>query len=66
MKANPTRGFFELTLTAVPEKAPVAGAKFVGNVGAVLKVKVVAEIVLDSVELWSSDADGSTASKVLK
>jgi hypothetical protein len=26
----------------------------------------VAEIVLDSVELWSSDADGSTASKVLK
>jgi len=57
------RGFYELTLTAAPAKAD---DRLVGNVGAMLTVKVISEVTLDEVELGLGDADQSVAAKTHK
>ena len=62
-KAEPGRGFYEVTLNAVPAKAD---DRLVGNVGALVGVKVVSTVTLDAVELSIGDADGSVAAKTQK
>ena len=59
------RGFYEVTVNAVPKEAgggkgkdaPKADDRLVGNVGAVVTVKSVATVSLDAVELSIGDAD---------
>ena len=59
------RGFYEVTVNAVPnvaaggkgKDAPKADDRLVGNVGAVVTVKSVATVSLDAVELSIGDAD---------
>jgi len=73
-KANPGRGFYEVTVNAVPnvaaggkgKDAPKADDRLVGNVGAVVTVKSVATVSLDAVELSIGDADQSVAAKTTK
>lgn len=62
-KAEPGRGFYEMTVNAVPAKAD---DRMVGNVGALVGVKVVSTVTLDGVELSIGDADGSVAAKTQK
>lgn len=64
MAAKPGRGFYELTVTANP--AGKANAKLVGNEAAVLLVKVLGSVSVDSVEIGVGDADQSTATKTTK
>lgn len=63
MKAKPARGFYDLTINAVPTKSD---ERLVGNSGAMLKVKALSSISIDDVELGIGDADQSTAPKVNK
>ena len=61
--AGPGRGFYEETVNAVPAKPD---DRLVGNVGALVNVKVVSTVTLDGVELSIGDADGSVAAKTQK
>lgn len=61
--ANPGRGFYEVTVNAVPGKPD---DRLVGNIGAVVGVKAVSTVNLDGVELSIGDADQSVAAKTQK
>jgi len=63
MAANPPAGFYELSLTATPVKAD---ARFVGNTGVTLTVKVLTTISVDNAELKVVDAEQSTTGKTVK
>lgn len=63
MKAKPGKGFYELTINAIPAKAD---ARLVGNEGAVLLVKALGTIAIEGVEVGVADADQSTAPKTTK
>merc|ERR1711892_1064585 len=63
MAANPPAGFYELALTATPVKAD---ARFVGNTGVTLTVKVLTTITVDNAELKVVDAEQTTTGKTIK
>jgi oligosaccharyltransferase complex subunit delta (ribophorin II) len=63
MAANPPAGFYELSLTATPVKAD---ARYVGNTGVTLTVKVLTTITVDNAELKVVDAEQSTTGKTVK
>merc|ERR1719431_1876982 len=63
MAANPPAGFYELSLTATPVKAD---ARFVGNTGVTLTVKVLTNINVDKAELKVVDAEKSTTGKTVQ
>lgn len=63
MAANPPAGFYELSLTATPVKAD---ARFVGNTGVTLTVKVLTTITVDNAELKMVDAEQSTTGKTVQ
>jgi len=63
MAANPPAGFYELSLTATPVKAD---ARFVGNTGVTLTVKVLTTITVDNAELKVVDAEQSTTGKTVQ
>jgi len=61
MAVKPGRGFYELTLTAIPAKT---NAKLAGNEGAVLLVKVLGSVTIEGVEISIAEHDQSTAPKI--
>lgn len=63
MAANPPAGFYELALTATPVKAD---ARFVGNTGVTLTVKVLTTITVDNAEVKVVDAEQTTTGKTIK
>lgn len=63
MENKPERGFYKVSVSAVPAKAD---PRFVGNVGAIIQVKVLSAVVVESAEIGSADADQTTAPKLTK
>ncbi|TRY63519.1 hypothetical protein TCAL_04893 [Tigriopus californicus] len=61
MSAKPGRGFYELTVTATPNKAD---ARLAGNEGAVLLVKALGSVEVTQAEIGIVDADQGTAAKL--
>ena len=63
LNAKPGKGFYELTINAVPAKAD---ERLVGNTGAVLTVKSLGEMTVEDIELGLGDVDQSVAAKTHK
>lgn len=61
MKTKPGRGFYELTISAVPSKAD---SRLVGNSEALLVVKALGSVVVSEASIGIADADQSTAPKM--
>ena len=61
MASKPAKGFYELTVTAIPNKA---NNKLIGNEGAKLVVKVLGSASIENVEIGVADSDQSTAAKL--
>jgi len=61
MAANPPPGFYELVLSATPVKPD---SRFVGNLGVVVLVKVLATIEVTDVELRMTDTENGGRGKV--
>jgi len=63
MTANPPAGVYELVLTASPVKAD---ARFVGNTGVTLTVKVLTSIGVENAEFKVLDAEQTTTGKTME
>ena len=61
MASKPAKGFYELTVTASPNKP---NNKLIGNEGAKLVVKVLGSASIENVEIGVADSDQSTAAKL--
>lgn len=62
MSSKPGRGFYDLTLSAVPAKAD---ERFAGNTGAMLLVKALGDVVIADAEIGVSNTDQATAAAKL-
>jgi len=63
MSSNPGKGVYRVILSA---SASPADSRLVGNVGAVVVVKVLTRIDIDDAEIGTADSDQSTATKLKK
>lgn len=60
MSSNPGKGVYKVALSA----SSAQESRLVGNVGALVEVKVLTKIVIDEAELGVADSDQSTAAKM--
>nr|CAG4649276.1 EOG090X04WQ [Scapholeberis mucronata] len=62
MSSNPGKGVYKVVLSA----AAGDDSRLVGNVGALVEVKVLTKIAVEETEIGTADADQSTAAKLKK
>lgn len=62
MSSNPGKGVYKVVLSA----AAADDSRLVGNVGALVEVKVLTKIAVEETEIGTADADQSTAAKLKK
>lgn len=63
MEAKPSRGFYRLSVSAIPSKAD---KRLVGNVGAPIEVKVMTEVSVEGLELGTVDIDQASSATLTK
>nr|CAG4641640.1 EOG090X04WQ [Eurycercus lamellatus] len=63
MSSNPGKGVYRVALSA---SASSEESRLVGNVGALVEVKVLTKIAIEEAELGTADSDQSTAAKLRK
>ena len=62
MSSNPGKGVYRVALSA----SAAEESRLVGNVGALVEVKVLAKIAIEETEIGTADSDQSTAAKLKK
>lgn len=62
MSSNPGKGVYRVALSA----SAVDESRLVGNVGALVEVKVLTKIAIEETEIGTADSDQSTAAKLKK
>lgn len=60
LESKPRRGSYDITLNVVPTKAD---ARLIGSTGAVIKVTVLTEVVVEGAEIGVADRDQATSVK---
>lgn len=63
LEKKPLRGFYKISLSAVPSKPD---PRLIGNVGVLIQVKVMTEVGIENVEIGLIDRDQTTAAKTTK
>ncbi|XP_023235921.1 dolichyl-diphosphooligosaccharide--protein glycosyltransferase subunit 2-like isoform X2 [Centruroides sculpturatus] len=63
LEKKPLRGFYKISLSAVPSKPD---QRLIGNVGVLIHVKVMTEVGIENIEIGLVDRDQTTAAKTTK